>query len=460
LNSPFRVTLAAAACLALAAASLSAQPPVTEAPAELPSAAPVEPPSAAPVEPPAQTEAAVPASDPAPPDWFETRLEIEALAESGDYAAALALRDRLFEFTAEQFGPTSGGVAQAHLLIADVHRRSGDFRAAEEEILAALDLFEDINGPLSPALIEPFLDLGDNYSESGDHASALIAWAEARNIGRRNFGLLNTDQLPIIDDMTDAAEELGQIEEARDLQLEALALVERNHPEFAPETIEAHYKFAAWLREHNFYEDERRIYYQIERIVNQHYEGDPLMLVRALRTRAASYRQADNGDGLGLSALRNAKDLLENMDQPPILLLAEVNLDIGDWYVEFSRTGAIGAEYLDAWELLGQLDNGEELRREWFEELNEVEMSSLSRRGLSTDTDDPEGYVVVYFTVSPSGRTRDIEVTDSRPQGFKDSAVTRLMRDARFRPMVTDGELVSMRRAYRFEFRYEPDEVD
>lgn len=452
----FRVSLAAAVCLLLAPAVLRAQPPA-EDPAEDDAAA-ASPDAPAAAESAAAAEA--PVTPPAPPNWFETRIEIEALAESGDFAAALALRDRLLELTAEQFGATSGGLAQAHLLLAEVYRQSGDYRAAEDEILAALDIFEAINGPLSPALIEPYLQLGDTYDENGDYASALIAWAEARNIGRRNFGLLNTDQLPIIDDMTRASEQLGQLEDARELQLSALALVERNYPEFAPETIEARYKFAAWLRQHNLYEEERRIYFQIERIIEEHYDSDPLMLVRAQRTRAASYRQANNGDTLGLSALRSAKELLEEMDDPPVLPLAEVNLEIGDWYVEFSRSGTIGVEYLDAWRLLGQLENGEALREAWFDDLNEVEMPSLSRRGLSTDTDDPEGHVVVYFTVSPSGRTRDIEITDSEPRGFKDAAVARLMRDARFRPRVTDGELVSTRRAYRFEFRYVPEEVE
>jgi TonB family protein len=106
--------------------------------------------------------------------------------------------------------------------------------------------------------------------------------------------------------------------------------------------------------------------------------------------------------------------------------------------------------------LLGQIEDGEELRERWFEDLNEVELSSISRRGLSSDPSDPQGFVVVYFTVDTTGRTRDVEIMDSSPRGFKDSAVLRLMRDARFRPRIVNGELVPARRAYRFEFHYDP----
>jgi TonB family protein len=184
------------------------------------------------------------------------------------------------------------------------------------------------------------------------------------------------------------------------------------------------------------------------------------MIVRLLRERAASYRQADIGDPLGLAGLYDAMNYLEEMTDPPPLLIAQVLTDIGDWLVEFSRTGSIGETYVQAWQLLGLVENGQELRRRWFEELHEVEMSSLSRRGLTTDPSDPEGFVVVYFTVDSGGRTRDIEVTESSPPGFKDSAVIRLMREARFRPRIADGELVSTRRAYRFEFRYDPMELE
>lgn len=403
---------------------------------------------------PTEAEAAAPAN------WLETRIAIEELSEAGDFAAALELGDRLLELAAREFGPDSTGVADAHLLLARVHRRDENFAAAEAEVLTAIDLYESNEGPLAPALMGPFVDLGDTYSEAGNHSGAISAYGEARNIGRRNFGLLNPEQLPLIDEMTDEAEELGELEEARALQLEALALVERNHEEFAPETIEARYKYAAWLREQRLFDEERRIYFQIERIVREHYADEPLMLVRALRERSASYREADSGEGLGLSALREALDVLGRMENPPLRLLARVHLEMGDWFVEFSRTGAVGDDYIEAWNLLGRLDDGAELRREWFEELHAVEISSLSRRGLSTEPSDPEGHVVVYFTVDTSGRTRDIEVTSAEPRDFKESAVMRLMRDARFRPRVVDGQLVRTRRAYRFEYRYEAAAAD
>jgi len=396
----------------------------------------------------------------APRDWLETRIAIEELAEDEDFTAAMALGDRLLELAELEFGPESTSLADSHLLLADVLRRDRSYQAAEEQILTAIDILEAGEGPLSPELIEPFLQLGDNYGEAGDFASALSSYGEARNIGRRNFGLLNEDQLEIIDMMSDAADRMGEIEEAQELQLERLTLIERNYDTSSIETIEALFRYAVWLRNHSFFEEERRLYFQIERIIEEHHDDDPLLHVRVLRQRALSYRVADSGDAFGLAGLRDALEYLEEMEDPPVLMVARVLTDIGDWLVEFSRTASVDEEYLQAWQLLGQVENGEALRKEWFEDLNEVEISSLSNRGLSTDPTDPAGYVVVYFTVDTEGRTQDIEITDSRPPGFKDASVARLMREARFRPRIIDGRIVPTRRAYRFEFRYAPIESE
>ncbi|HEY5665170.1 MAG TPA: tetratricopeptide repeat protein, partial [Gammaproteobacteria bacterium] len=409
-----------------------------------------------------QEAAAAPASGPetaGPANWLEARVLIEELAESGDFAAAAALEARLLELAAAEFGDSSARLAETHLLIAGIRQRGGDYTAAETSILNAIEVYTDQEGPLSPALIDPFLVLGENYDAAGDFGNAMSAYSEARTIGRRNFGLLNPDQLDIIDSMTEAAERLGQLEEARNLQLEALTLVERSFEEASLEALDAKYKYAAWLRDHRQYDEERRIYFEILRVLDRDDQEDPLLTVRALRERARSYRNEDNSDGIGLSGLRDAVEMVEAMPEPPPLVLAELHLEIGDWNVEFSRTGVIDDDYLAAWNYLGSVTNGEELRREWFDGLTVVEIDPISSRGLSSNPEAPRGYVVIRFTVDRNGRTRDVEVTDSYPPGFKDGSFIRQYREARFRPRIVNGELVPVRRARRNEFRFDPVEA-
>jgi len=439
-RSSVRVLLLAFCCWLVAAQAAHAQPESIQEPPDSDAVAATEP------------------GPQTPTNWFEARLAIEALAEAGDFAAAAALGDLLIELVTEEFGPDSQELAEAYLLLAGAQKRNQDFTDAEDGILRAIEIFAGREGPGSPVLIDPFRELGANYNQAGDYTAAISAYGEARTIGRRNFGLLNQGQLEIIDDITAAAEQLGDIEEAQKLQLDAMTLVERIFGETSREAIDANYKYAAWLRSQRMYEDARGLYLRILRVVSRNYDDDPLMTVRALRERARSYRDEDSGDGLGISGLRDAIEVVEEMPDPPALLLAELNLEAGDWYVEFSRGGgSIGGDYYAAaWQLLGNLDNGTELRRQWFEELTVIERSPVSNRGLSSDPDAPQGYVEIRFTVDRAGRATGIEITDSFPAGLKDGAFMRQYRNARFRPRIENGQMVESRHALRLEFRYQP----
>lgn len=387
---------------------------------------------------------------------------IEEAVEAGDLDRATALGGRLIELTIAQFGEVSRELADAYMLVAEVDRRNENYTAAEAGILRAIDVYSDLDGPLSPVLIDPFLDLGENYDEAGDYSSAISAYGEARTIGRRNFGLLNTDQLAIIEDMTAAAEQLGDMETAEGLQLEALTLVERTYDEFSLEAIDARYKYAAWLRRNRRHEEARAYYFDILRAIKRYYDDDALMSIRAYRERAASYREEDFDDSTGLSGLRDSIELLEAMPDPPMLLLAELYLDAADWNVEFSTgAGLIASEdYLTAWQLLGRVDNGDELRREWFDGLTVVEMGPVSRRGLSDEPDAPRGRIEIHFTVDRAGRARDIEIVSANPSGFKESDFLRQYRNGRFRPRIEDGQVIEYRRARLIEFFYDPSFVE
>lgn len=397
-----------------------------------------------------------------PGNWFEAQLMLEEAVEAGDLDRAASLGEQLIDLTIAEFGPVSRELADAYMLVAEVDRRNEDYTAAEAGILLAIDVYADLDGPLSPVLIDPFLDLGETYDEAGDFASAISAYGEARTIGRRNFGLLNSGQLAVIEDMTTAAERLGDLETAQGLQLEALTLVERTYDEFSPEAIDARYKYAGWLRRIRRHEEARAFYFDILRAIKRHYDDDPLMTIRAYRERAASYREEDFDDSSGLSGLRESIELLEAMPDPPLLLLAELHLEAADWNVEFSTgAGFVASEdYLMAWQLLGQLDNGDELRREWFEDLTVVEMGPISQRGLSDDPDSPKGSIEIHFTVDRTGRARDIEVVNANPPGFKESDFVRQYRNGRFRPRIEDGTIIDFRRARLIEFFYDPSFVE
>ncbi len=97
-------------------------------------------------------------------------------------------------------------------------------RAAE----AAVDREEQLNGPMSPSLIDPLESLAELYREIGDHPFAIAALARARQIVRARDGLHSLSQLEIMEAIVESMEELGAFLESDTLQAEMLELAQHN----------------------------------------------------------------------------------------------------------------------------------------------------------------------------------------------------------------------------------------
>lgn len=63
------------------------------------------------------------------------------------------------------------------------------------------------------------------------------------------------------------------------------------------------------------------------------------------------------------------------------------------------------------------------------------------RRALSRGI---EGYVIVEFTVTKNGRTRDIRVVEAKPQGVFDRAAVQAAAKFKYKPRVVDGQAIEV----------------
>ena len=208
-------------------------------------------------------------SDAPPTDPTVTAAAVGAATGSGaddrlvtqtDPKEVVAANERLVKSTEQEFGKNSRQSAEAYTDLGDAQRRAGDHDAAEKSYLTVVEIYRAIDGPFSPLVIQPLTNLGDNYHEGGDYLEAITAYSEARTVNRRAFGLLNEDQVPLLDRMTRSFVELNKPAEAEAQQLDALRLVERGHAPASDEALGAIYKYAAWLREGGRYQEERDQY--------------------------------------------------------------------------------------------------------------------------------------------------------------------------------------------------------
>ena len=382
----------------------------------------------------------------------------DRLVTQTDPKEVVAANERLVKSTEQEFGKNSRQSAEAYTDLGNAQRRAGDHDAAEKSYLSVVEIYRAIDGPFSPLVITPLTNLGDNYHEAGDYLEAITVYSEARTVNRRAFGLLNEDQVPLLDRMTRSFVELNKPAEADAQQLEALRLIERGHAPESDESLGAIYKYAAWLRESGRFQEERDQYARALRTIRDTVGKDDVRQVRPLMGIGNSFRNQRIPEGQGAGALRDALALLIAQTNPDELAVAEVLRDLGDWEVAFTKVDYDGAEYRRAWELLGEVPNGEQLRTEWFTGPNYVLREPISLRGLSQEPNAPMGHVLVRFNLDKQGHSDNVQVVESNPPGLKDEAVLRHIRRSRFRPQIADGEIVSREAlALQFNYRYTPD---
>jgi TonB family protein len=384
----------------------------------------------------------------------------EPLIVENDPKAVVAANERLVQSTELTFGKNSRQSAEAYTDLADAQRRAGDYDGAEKSYLTTVEIYRAIDGPFSPLVIPPLTSLGDNYHERGDYLDAITAYTEARTVNRRVFGLLNADQIPLLDRMTESLVELNKPLEADLQQLEAMRLVERSHAPNSDEALGAIYKYAAWLRESGRYQEERDQYARALRTIRDTLGKDDVRQVQPLVGIGNSFRNQRIPEGQGAGALRDALAILIAQKEPDELAVAEVLRDLGDWEVAFTKVDYDGAEYRRAWELLGAVPNGDRLRAEWFTGPTYVLREPISLRGLSQAANAPTGHVLVKFDLDKVGHSGNVSVVESTPPGLKDEAVLRHIRRSRFRPQMANGELVAREAlALQFNYRYTPDAI-
>jgi len=188
---------------------------------------------------------------------------------------------------------------------------------------------------------------------------------------------------------------------------------------------------------------------------------DSINLIEPLRAIGNSFRRQKLAEGRGISSLKRALEIAESAEPFDPLVTAGVLRDIGDWYTAFSRVNSTGDEYRRAWQLLGVLDNADEIRTRWFGEPDYVLREYPSSRGLAEagDLGAVEGVVRIVFDVDATGDPLNVTVLESEPPGFKDETMLRAIRRSRFRPRVVDGEIAYSTGLIRnFTFYYVPEE--
>jgi tetratricopeptide (TPR) repeat protein len=390
---------------------------------------------------------------------LEAQIVLVDLVRESRFEDALPVAQNMVDLTAAEFGRPSVEVATALSNLAVIQRNLEHYQDSNVSFQDAIEMFREVEGPFTESIIDPLISLGANYHATGDYPQALGIFQEARTVNRRAYGLLNEDQIDIVYHVAATLTSMRRYEEAHEQQQDALNIMERVHGVDTLEIVPYIHSYAEWLIGAFQFEAGRVQYVRAMDIIRARESVDSPSLIVPLSEIGNSYRAQKLAEGRGISSLKRALEIAEMGTDT--LALARVLRDIGDWYTAFSRVGASGQEYIRAWQLLGDVEEGETIRQEWFAEPGYVLREYPSSRGLA-DPGDPgvvPGHVLVAFDVDKDGHPLNAVVIEAEPPDFKDDTMLRAIRRSRFRPRVVDGELVYATGIVRnFSFHYDPDQ--
>ncbi|HEU4616979.1 MAG TPA: tetratricopeptide repeat protein [Gammaproteobacteria bacterium] len=101
--------------------------------------------------------------------------------------------------------------------------------ARERELSERIEQERSLHGPRSERLIGPLNALGLLYEEDGDHALAITAFEQARQLVRVHYGLYSLEEAPLLQRLVENAAAAGDSASAWALEKQLMGLVDR-HP--------------------------------------------------------------------------------------------------------------------------------------------------------------------------------------------------------------------------------------
>lgn len=372
--------------------------------------------------------------------------------------------------------------------------RASDSRGYEELLRRA----EHARGAYAADLIEPLGDSARLHSEAGQHSEAIAYYQRALHLTRINSGLYSEGQIPLLQQLAYNQESLGQMLEA-DSTRDYLYRVQRNvWSADAAGRADAALVRARWKR--NLYRAGigQEPYLWLLQSHRAHTEaleelaaGYPdytthldhlygrmeteylISHYRAPQQRGLSFASPGYGGKVSLDAdafrllkkynyrngrntLRQAVDLLRQVDPLPVAELARAYIALGDWHLWWFQHSSAQRSYLEAWNL-------------WEAERGEGTATSAlfpepallpEGQTFGSGSVGGEAGVRVRFRVSREGEARDIEVLELAAPAGRESDIARvvlfnLLKEYRFRPVVRAGDVVTggpVERRFRFDY--------
>jgi tetratricopeptide (TPR) repeat protein len=338
-------------------------------------------------------------------------------------------------------------------------------------------------GPYAAGLSEQLLGLGVAYQDQNLHDAAIDVFKRGIHLARVNGGLNGQDQIPLLQAMIGSLTAKGDFAEANEREVYLYRVQRKVYGPNSRQMTNAMLQRAA--REQRAYQQTRGDLSFIHLLTMGELYGsvlhnislakgsrssdlnEPLMGLLETQYLIARYGQAPGGaSSLGgsssdtryieenrfsmmrasnykkgqavLAALRDVYDYNEDEQSP---LSARTWVMLGDWHLYHQKRDSALAAYQKAWDEFEVLENGSLYQAQYLggsELLPDIP-------GFSRDLVPPDvvkGYAEVSYTISRSGRVKNLQVLKLEPVDAEDERqpvrLLRRLKRSQYRPLLVE----------------------
>lgn len=392
--------------------------------------------------------------------------EFRTLFDAAKYAEALPVAERVVALSEEQYGKDARSLVNPLTNLGTTQLRMQNYAAAETSYRRAVSVLEAGSTSTDRALVRPLHGLGMTYLAARQYADAATSLKRALDLSRNLDGLFNLDQRTILEPLIAAYVAGNRISDAEKEQEYALRVAEQNFGTNDVRMLGPIDTYARWLEFVGRYSTAREKHYRALGLAESRVGRSSVATVAPLRGISRTYRlEYVNGAEIietpttdatfgsmaesrpaglnpnGLIALTNARHILMKQEPRDRQTIAEVETELGDWYVTNESIREARVAYRQAWEnykaagATAPLDAPRQLAYRGPQ-------ASIARfRGGDID-DFEERFVEVVFTVKQNGDVDDVKVTSADAAESYQRTVVSSARRAVYAPRVVEGELI------------------
>jgi tetratricopeptide (TPR) repeat protein len=362
--------------------------------------------------------------------------------------------------------------SEALTQLASAQQQEGQFDVAIQNYSAAIDIIETDTNRLSEKLVDPLWKLSQTYADAGELDTALMTYKKTLHVYQVNSGLYNLEQMKMLAEMSEVWFRLGDYARADELQRFCVNLANHEYPGDNLLKLPAMYGRANMLSRAGNNVKSQKVYRQIVAMIENVEGTGSITLLPVLYELADLFLYNEINDNYygpdqARRYLRRAVKITAEHEQATALQKADALLAMGDFLaLKTADRASTLHHYRQAWDWLSADSELRAARDQRFTDplaLNDVPSNSnpafldLIANSASNDT---SGIVVVSYTVSSKGEVKDMRVTESRPDGYKDYIVKTHLRNIAFRPRFVDREpTAALDRRYEVRYSYADEEL-